>query len=1070
MTKLNVSFKKKLIATGVSACCFAAASHAQEVEHQLDEVLVLGVRGAQETAVNLKRDADSVVDGIAAEDIGKLPDVTIADSLQRISGVQIRRSAGEGGAVNIRGLPQVISQLNGEVYMGSGSITTIQPDFGDIPSQLFKGADVYKSAKANLGSSGITGTVNLKTYRPFDLDQGFTGSGNIEIQSGRDSAETDPMASTLLGWRSEKFGALFNLAYANVNLGNYYNGSNTSDPTGAVNWTGVSQAGIAAGRYNTVAEQGVVAWNQLTERERLGFNTSLQGELGEGFEIIADFFYADEDEYNRKVGVSLTNKWQSRDWYSASQFRPTGSFQDDIDGSGNIIGTTEWASVQEYIYNARRLKSFTQNDSFLSSSTNINLELRYDHGGDITGSFRLVSGKATRKRRHGYNEGDMTNGTSTGINPFYRGVSQDGVLPSGVCDPGQGDIIVGSEGGCFKSANPLGYGENPQITFNTTGAHPQWSGFDQAISGGLGANATIADYMGNLAGYNIGAFSSENNANSRGSFDVMRLDGQYQLPTPRLFSKFDFGVRSSQRSVAEDRYHLFSPFYKEQCAVQWKATDVALGSGACQAGEMLDSALWYSVNDSSGANFGYNPADGTIINPNYHPSPSNPEDNYARDEFGQVVYGDDGVTPRLVPERIASADPLFHPYTALEPIPLNQYNRVIKVDDFGPVSGIPAIWAVDPKDYDDPEAFHNRVFGATIKANIPGTSYAIDHNTNTFYLQGDFATGRLQGNIGLRYVATELVIKQNTTGAARPYGNTNIDSGDFVSRVNYTDTLPALNLRVDISDEVILRFAAAKNMVPLDLNNWGDGLAVNTALDAATGVFRVTTATLNGNPNLKPWRSTNLDASMEWYLGSASLLSVGAFYVDIDSFTTSGTLPMALADADGRTNTIAVQAQVQGDGGSLQGIELGAKLAMSDFTDRPFFSNLGVDTNYTYSPSEQNVNDVDGNKLPFQDNSENQFNLIGWYQSDRFQARIAFNYRSERLQSQGNVGALALYQAATSYVDISASYDITDQITVYANGSNITQEYEDYYLQWQDQYAFQNYYEPRYALGVRARF
>ena len=67
--------------------------------------------------------AVSVVDSISAEDIGKLPDVTISDSLQRIPGVQIRRDAGEGAAINIRGLPQVTTLLNGEAYLGAQSIT-----------------------------------------------------------------------------------------------------------------------------------------------------------------------------------------------------------------------------------------------------------------------------------------------------------------------------------------------------------------------------------------------------------------------------------------------------------------------------------------------------------------------------------------------------------------------------------------------------------------------------------------------------------------------------------------------------------------------------------------------------------------------------------------------------------------------------------------------------------------------------------------------------------------------------------------------------------------------------------
>src|SRR3954465_6077693 len=80
---------------------------------QPDEVVVTGIRAAQQRAVSIKRNAASVVDAISAEDIGKLPDVTIADSLQRIPGVQILRSAGEGSTINIRGLPQVTTLLNG---------------------------------------------------------------------------------------------------------------------------------------------------------------------------------------------------------------------------------------------------------------------------------------------------------------------------------------------------------------------------------------------------------------------------------------------------------------------------------------------------------------------------------------------------------------------------------------------------------------------------------------------------------------------------------------------------------------------------------------------------------------------------------------------------------------------------------------------------------------------------------------------------------------------------------------------------------------------------------------------
>ena len=126
------NFKKKLIATTIASLTgFSGVSLAQEM---VEEVVVRGVRAAQVTSVNIKRNAASVVDGISAEDIGKLPDVTISDSLQRIPGVQIRRSAGEGSSINVRGLPQVVTQLNGEQYLQPGPITPSRTMRSTLPA------------------------------------------------------------------------------------------------------------------------------------------------------------------------------------------------------------------------------------------------------------------------------------------------------------------------------------------------------------------------------------------------------------------------------------------------------------------------------------------------------------------------------------------------------------------------------------------------------------------------------------------------------------------------------------------------------------------------------------------------------------------------------------------------------------------------------------------------------------------------------------------------------------------------------------------------------------------------
>src|SRR3977135_3568812 len=158
----------------------------------LEEIVVTGVRASEQRSVELKRNADVIQDSISAEDIGKLPDTTIADSLQRITGVQINREGGEGTSVNIRGLPQVGTLLNGEAFLTTGSIVSLQPDCGDIPSQLFAGADVSKSSTASLLDAGITGTINLKTRRPYDLQQGWTLAGAASALHGSKTAKYQP--------------------------------------------------------------------------------------------------------------------------------------------------------------------------------------------------------------------------------------------------------------------------------------------------------------------------------------------------------------------------------------------------------------------------------------------------------------------------------------------------------------------------------------------------------------------------------------------------------------------------------------------------------------------------------------------------------------------------------------------------------------------------------------------------------------------------------------------------------------------------------------------------------------
>lgn len=202
------TFSKTILSTLIAAS-LAGTAYAQE-DNGVEEILVTGIRASLVNSTSVKRDASSVVDAISAEDIGKLPDTTIADSLQRVPGIQIRRTAGEGSTVNIRGMSQVSTLLNGEQFLSAGSITTIQPELSDVPAELLSRVDVLKSAEAKTLAAGIGGTINLKTRRPLDMEEGWTFAGSAEASQGNYTDDTT--GHKLSGFASfnngEDFGAL----------------------------------------------------------------------------------------------------------------------------------------------------------------------------------------------------------------------------------------------------------------------------------------------------------------------------------------------------------------------------------------------------------------------------------------------------------------------------------------------------------------------------------------------------------------------------------------------------------------------------------------------------------------------------------------------------------------------------------------------------------------------------------------------------------------------------------------------------------------------------------------------
>ncbi|WP_420137388.1 TonB-dependent receptor [Sphingomonas sp.] len=981
-----------------------------------DEVVVTGIRAAQQRAVSIKRNAASVVDAISAEDIGKLPDVTISDSLQRIPGVQILRSAGEGSTVNIRGLPQVTTLLNGEAYLGAQSITTVQPNFQDIPSQLFSGADVIKSATADLLNAGITGTVNLRTRRPFDLKSGFTVAGSAEGQYGDRVKKLDPKVNALVGWHGADFGVLVSAAYADVNLSNSHNGiqegygaalhneqfNTAANPTGDVDsnggfspanrphgtivGTGRDVNGNGSSDDIFIVPQGFTGWDRVNERQRLGVNGSFQWRINDALQLTGDAFFTRQTEYDRTAGFQMQDvNWQAAE-FVPGQSRDTGrKITQTVNG---ISHTYNLNTTQVYNYDLGNFDSYAQTDRYKSQSQNYNLELKFDNGGPLTLNLRGIYGKAHNNYDQSYAQFSLSNGAQW--QPGGIGIYPDGA----------------------RAFNPGGYAVNTIAGANSLQAVVDYSGNTPTFQ----LPSQLVSALGTQSAYALKTISSEGNYRRRGDLKLVRADGTYKFSDQ---VNLEFGARYSDRSVNDYEFDRAAPLYAGQasqpggCLVKWKAFDVPVSDSSC----------------------------------------------FAQNAAGQFYTA--GVTRPATDATI------------------RDYVKSFSV----PAPGVPDMFAVDPKRMDNALNFQNNFYPGNVEVQNPGASFRVGVKQISGYAQLNFG-GTLfgldfNGNGGLKFINTKLDVMQYVTGSPRPYGLANLIAGTITTKRSFNDYLPSVNVALSFTPNLKLRLAYSKTMTLLDLNQWGGGLNPTYAIDTSNPgapVFRVTGGTSNGNPDLDPWRADNFDASLEYYMGRASLISIGVFKINVKSFIQSGSvLRSDLPDNDGvvRNRTVAINTQIQGEGGTLKGVEAQWKQSFGDLAFMPgLLTNFGFDTNLTFSPSDSGVKDLAGNKVPFQDNSKWQANAALFYQDEHLQARIAYNYRSKRAASQnfGGLTGLELYQAPTNYVDASVSYDFNPHVTIYAQGSNLTGEYEKYYLTFKDQKAYNNIYERRYTAGVRVKF
>lgn len=283
----------------------APASMSVSKDEVLEEIVVRGVIYSILNSQRIKRDADSIVDAVTAEDLGKFTDQNVAEALARVPGVQIQRAnGGEGTQISVRGLGP---ELNRYLINGRTAFTgdTRAFDFSTLPAELVASATVIKTPTADIDEGGLGAVVEVKTRRPLDLD-GTNVAMTLQDQFNALGDDHGPRVSVLAGdtFADDTLGLLISGAYnENVARQDYIQGYGWSRVTANM-FSNPAIAVPGAFRQTTITpalDDG--------QRTRSAVSAVLQWRPADGVEATLDVLHTDlKDNHER---IQLTPQFQN---------------------------------------------------------------------------------------------------------------------------------------------------------------------------------------------------------------------------------------------------------------------------------------------------------------------------------------------------------------------------------------------------------------------------------------------------------------------------------------------------------------------------------------------------------------------------------------------------------------------------------------------------------------------------------------------------------------------------------------------------------------------------------------
>ena len=984
------------IATAVAMALLSMGAHAQTAPaaepaaqnaeaSQAATVVVTGYRYAIEKSLDQKRSANSIVEVITAEDVGKFPDKNVADALQRVPGVVVTRSGGEGKNVSVRGLSSelTLTQLNGNYVATaeSNGDPTRSFNYMLMPSNMLSSAELYKTPEARLDEGGIGGTVILKTRRPLDVPSG-SGFVNAEGTWADTTKKADGQFSGQYAWHDEsnRFGVLVGLTQqkrttrtmgADTENWQWYGDNYRTNPATDVNgkesdltsyWWGQSGFYDQNGKYytNFMMPTSVNLNVKEEERVRKGGQLTLQFKPMRNLNLTANYFRFDLKQN------SQTNTLKVPEWnlarYSGDGNWPGGRLLDGLtfDPSGTIVTGAQYSVHPNKTYYCSGEQAaaggLTNTGGFGPDDCTIPTP-------QITGSYNREKARSQVFDFTAEWKGESLDASFTAGRTWATGgpEMQFGMPIKPRRQNADGSWALGNTASAWTTNG------TPTMTF---------------------APQLMTNLMNGIGEIDLGSTSSSWTKNS----------------TQQKYAQADFVWHTDSSWLDSVQ---FGAKYRDG------GTSRSTGNNywVCNGADPSDYDQRYQAGCDPTANrfqpsFLYGESLGNLTGG--IAASAFPAINYpAYIAHLNATYGD-----------MQTRDEENFVYHVDEKISALYFQANIKTDRLRGNLGMRYVRTKQHADSTDQVESYNDYFYNVNGAPAPCQAGGLP------------AAGAPAGS-GCTSGFTRL---PDSTARVRSFEVSSLDR-------TYNDLLPSLNLAFDLTDTLLLRAAASKVVArpsygdiasPGGLNYYSQEYVNDRRLIGGgdqQGWFGS-----GSNKNLEAYKATQYDLGLEWYFDRGSVLGAGVFRKNVSNFAVPVVMDMNMTIGGENVTVQNYSTSAGGRDAVSEGVELYAQHTLD--------SGLGFQFNYTYNKTNQAAiileDGTEIGKSPLVGSAKNQLNLTVFYETDKFLARASYNRRGEVVN--GLVNGLNVYQEPFSQVDVNFAYNFTKQLSLTASVLNLTEE------------------------------